>query len=286
MKLGKLSESYYTAAQARKVLGVDEDTFQYWGKTGRITRKYIPPRKQALYPKREIDGLARGIELASIVEKPTGLEFKKASIDDLEEEYALARIIFGKNADTPEIRKGKQAFLEKNPDIDYYLYDNGNFVGCIHIVPLKHEVIMDFLQSRIGAWQIHPDNIEQFMPGKPLECLMIDALTTPGVEPIKRAGYASYMLNKLIQVLEDWGAKGVEISKIYGASRTPSGIRILKSAGFHLLETQENGKMTFELDVMNSNERVLKNYKEALEQWRRQQSTVKDTKPRSAKGAR
>ena len=31
MKLGALAEFYYTAAEARRVLGVDESTFQYWG---------------------------------------------------------------------------------------------------------------------------------------------------------------------------------------------------------------------------------------------------------------
>src|SRR2546421_2147808 len=239
MKLGKLAEVYYTAAEARKRLGVDEDTFQYWGKNGRITRIHLPGRKQAVYSKKEINNMAHIIEATAIAEKGEGYDYRKATTYDLEEEFRLARVIFGRPADTPEIRQGKRAFLEKNPDIDYHLYDRGNFVACLHIIPMKHQAIVDFLEDKVRAWLIHPDNVEQFEPGKPLECLLVDALTTPAVEPIKRGTYASRLLANFGHTLEEWGRQGIEFSKFYGASATPSGIRILKSADFQALEVQE-----------------------------------------------
>jgi hypothetical protein len=272
MKLGKLADVYYTAAEARKVLGIDQDAFQYWAKTERIRRIYLPGRKQAVYSKKEINDMANRIEATAIAEKSSGLEFRVATLNDLEEEYRLARIIFGKQADTPEIRQGKQAFIKKNPNIDYHLYDNENFVGCIHIIPLKHQSIIDTLEGNTAAWLIDPKNIEQFKSGKPLECLFLDALTTPAVEPAKRSGYASYMITKLIQELTAMGNRGIEIRKVYGMSRTPSGIRILKSGGFQAIKEYDNGKITFELDVMNSDARVLRGYKEALEQWKNRQA--------------
>src|SRR5689334_1472535 len=97
MKLGKLGEIYYTAAQARKVLGIDEDTFQYWGKSQRIKRIHLPGRKQAVYSKKEINDMANRIEAVAIAEKGDGIEFRKATISDLDEEYKLARITFGRN---------------------------------------------------------------------------------------------------------------------------------------------------------------------------------------------
>ncbi len=267
MKLGKLGEIYYTAAQARKVLGIDEDTFQYWGKSQRIKRIHLPGRKQAVYSKKEINDMANRIEAVAIAEKGDGIEFRKATISDLDEEYKLARITFGRNADTEEIRKGKQAFLKKNPDINYHLYDHGNFVGCIDIVPLKHEAIRSFLEGKVIAWLIDPENIEQFEPGKPLECLIIDMLTTPGVEPIRRSSYAARLIANFIRVLEEWGEKGVEISKVYSVSDTPSGIRVLKNAGFQIIDENDKGRICFELDISKSNEKILRGYKEALEQW-------------------
>ncbi len=274
MKLGKLAEFYYTAAEARKVLGVDQDTLQYWGKSERIKRTYLPGRKQAVYSKKEINEMARKIEAATLIEKAEGLEFRKATIDDLEEEYKLARIIFGRNADTSEIRKGKQSFLKKNPDSNYHLYDHGNFVGCIHIVPLKHEAIITLLQKRIPAWTLDTSNIQPFTSQEPIECFLLDMLTIPGVEPNKRSFYAGRMLVHLAEAMEEWGRQGVQITKLYGMSRTPSGIRILKSAGFNILEEQEDGRITFELDVGTSDERLLRGYKEALEQWKKQQGTT------------
>lgn len=273
MKLGELAEFYYTAAEARKVLGVDQDTFQYWGKSERIRRIHLPGRKQAVYSKKEIDTMARKIEAVTLTEKTEGLEFRKATVSDLEEEYRLARVIFGRNADTPEIRKGKQLFLAKNPNINYHLYDHGNFVGCVHIVPLRHEAIMTLLRERIPAWTLDPSNIRQFTPQEPIECFLLDMLTTPGVEPNKRSFYAGRMLVHLAEVMEEWGRQGVQITKLYSMSRTPSGIRILKSAGFSILDEQEDGRITFELDISTSDERLLKGYKEALRQ-RKQQNAA------------
>ncbi len=276
MKLSnKLAEVYYAAAEARKNLGIDEDTFQYWGKHGRITRIYLPGRKQAVYSKKEINAMAKRIEASAIAEKGESYEYRKATLNDLEEEYRLARIIFGRPADTPEIRQGKQTFLEKNPDIDYHLYDKGNFVACLHIIPMKHQAIIDFLEDKVRAWLIQPSNVEQFEPGRPLECLFVDALTTPAVEPSKRGTYASRLLAHFGDTLENWGKQGIQFSKFYGASATPSGIRILKNAGFRVLEEQEGrGRITFELDVMNSDAKWLRFYKEALEQWKQQQETT------------
>jgi len=276
MKLGKLSDIYYTAAEAREVLGIDQDTFQYWGKTERIRRIYLPGRKQAVYSKKEINAMSDRIEAAAIAEKGDGLEFRKATLSDLTEEYKLARVIFGRQADTLEIQEAKKAFLKKNPNIDYHLYDNGNFVGCIHLVPLKYQTIMDILNGGVVAWLVDPACIEQFEPGKALTCLFLDALTTPGVEPIKRSAYAAYMINKFMQVVTEMGGRGVEISKVYGASRTPSGIRLLKSAGFQIIKQYDSGAITFELDVMASNERVLRGYKEAFQQWKQEQKEKRE----------
>ncbi len=97
MKLGKLSEFYYTAAEARRVLGVDESTFQYWGKEGRITRVILPGRKQPVYSKKEINDLAHEIEATVIMEKAKGPEFRRATVDDLEEENQLAQLVFGRH---------------------------------------------------------------------------------------------------------------------------------------------------------------------------------------------
>ena len=139
---------------------------------------------------------------------------------------------------------------------------------------MKHEAIITLLQKRIPAWTLDTSNIQPFTSQEPIECFLLDMLTIPGVEPNKRSFYAGRMLVHLAEAMEEWGRQGVQITKLYGMSRTPSGIRILKSAGFNILEEQEDGRITFELDVGTSDERLLRGYKEALEQWKKQQGTT------------
>jgi len=141
MRLDKeIARYYYTAAQARKVLGLDEQALQYWVRKERLHKTVLPGRSQGLYLRKEVDSIAEQIEATIIAQNAEGLDFRSATVDDLEKEYRLARIIFGRRADTPEIQQGKRAFIEKNPDIDYHLYDEGNLVGCIHIIDRKSVV--------------------------------------------------------------------------------------------------------------------------------------------------
>lgn len=255
---------YYTAAQARKALGLDEEAFQYWVRKGRINKVTLPGRKQGVYSKREVNMLRDQIT-ATILTEAEGIEFRRATIDDLEQEAQLAHLIFGRKAEALEERK---AFLEKNPDIDYHVYSQGRLVAYINIVPLKHKAIEDFLQGKVIAWQIDPNDIELFVPGKSVDCLIIDMVTTPTAPPSERKLYGFRLLTGLFKTLGEMGRQGIEITKLYAASETPPGIRILKNAGFQTIQESRKGRFSFELDIANSDEKVLREYKEALEEWK------------------
>ena len=114
------------------------------------------------------------------------------------------------------------------------------------------------------AWKINPDDIEDFAPEKPLKLLIIDMITTPIVPPIRRTFYGSRLLSGLIKILTEMGRHGIEITKIYATSDTPDGIRILKKAGFQVVHESRKGRLSFELDIANSNEKILVEYKDNL----------------------
>src|SRR5437667_7268637 len=100
MRLDKeITKYYYTAAQARKVLGLDEQALQYWVRKDRLHKTVLPGRSQGLYLRREVNSIAEQIEAAIIAQNAEGLNFRRATVDDLEKEYRLARIIFGRRAD-------------------------------------------------------------------------------------------------------------------------------------------------------------------------------------------
>ncbi|HEU5379907.1 MAG TPA: hypothetical protein VFV38_31175 [Ktedonobacteraceae bacterium] len=264
MKLGKLAEYYYTAAEARRVLGVDESTFQYWGRTNRINRITLPGRKQPVYSKKEIDEIANEIEATVIMEKAKEIEFRAATIKDLEEENQLAQLVFGRAAGAMP----RKTFLERNSETDYHLYDQGKLVAYLTIYPLKHETLTKFMNGEIRGWQIAPEDIELFKPGKPLECVIMDMVTTPTVPPTKRTEYGRRMLVNITRVFQSWGERGIEIKKLHAIGGTSAGQRILTGAGFKEIKQVGTGRVAFELDIENTDERLLKAYREAIAKYK------------------
>jgi len=265
MKLNKeLAKLYYIAAEARKELGLDEEAFQYWVRKGRIRKVVLPGRAQGVYSRKEVNEMRDQIN-ATIVAEQIGIDFRKATLDDIGQEARLAHLVFGAKAEAIEERK---AFLARNPNIDYHLYDQGILVAYIIIVPMKKQAIEDFLHGKRGAWLLNPDNIEQFVPEEPKECLITDMVTTPNVAPLTRTTYGAKLLTGLIRTLANAGRKGIEIANIYAASDTPQGIRILRNAGFEEMYESRKGRFVYKLDVTTSKEKILKEYQDALKEWK------------------
>lgn len=265
----ELAKVYYTASEAREVLGIDEEAFQYWGRTKRVNRIYLPGRKQAVYSKNEVNKIASRIEATIIAEQPDGFEFRKAVVADLEAEYELSYLIFGKGAHTIETRRG---FIEHNPDVDYHLYDHEKLVSFITIIPFDHETIERFITGQERGWELDPQNIKQFEPGEPLECILMEMATTPTVPPAKRTAYGSHLLSNLSDVFTIWGEHGVMLTNFYATSSTPTGIRILNTAGFQVAHDLGRGRFAFKLSIKESNSKLVRNYKEALEEWQKKSS--------------
>jgi hypothetical protein len=278
MKLGKLAEHYYTAAEARKVLGVTPETFQYWGRDGRIRRIYLPGRKQPVYSKSEINKMAQQTE-AFLIAQAEETGFRKATLEDQEEEKQLAVLAFGQGT----LLVPREEFLKKNPDTDYHLYRQGRLVAYMNIFPLKKETLERFMQGKIRGYDITPDDIEQFIPGKPTECLIMDAVTIPSEPPRTRVAYSASMISNFIDVLNEWGNRGIEITKLWSVGNTPAGQNILRSAGFKEIKNPNYktgpGRIPFELDVANSDAKILRQYKVNLAQWKARQEAQKSDDP-------
>lgn len=282
MKLNnELSKIYYSAAEAKKALGLDEESFQYWGKTERIKRIYLPGRRHPVYSKQEITKIANQIEATMLAERAIGLEYRTATLNDIDAEVELASLVFGARAGLVEAVALRRAFREKNSDTTYHLYEGDHLVAYINIFPIEHSAIEKFKEGTRG-WILGTENVICFEPGKPLECIIIDLATTPTVSPARRATYAQILLENFAKTLKTWGENGIEIAKVYAASNTPSGIRIIKHAGFSTLMEVSTGRFTFELDVPSAETKMLTGYKEAFKTWKEKQQTSM-TKPKNGK---
>ncbi len=255
-------KNYYTAKEAQERLGINDNNFYYLVRTGKI-KKYTPPgKKQGVYPKSEIDRLAREMLAFMTYDEKAGLQFMKATTDeDYKDEHELGTLLFGNAIHNMETRK---AWLEKNPDLDFIIRDHGRLVGFINLLPAKHHAIMQFMNGEIKGWDIKPDDVLPFIPGSTIECIIMGMATTSDVDIGRRTQYGAKLLSGLTEFLIELAEKNITITKFYAASVTPSGIAILRNAGFKELK-QSGKRIAFELDVMTSENRLVIEYKQALQ---------------------
>ncbi len=266
MSFQQLPEVFYDNKTAREKLGMTRDTFNHYVKTGAITPTKIIG-KYRYFAKSEIDLLARSIQTAILTAKSPHIQFKKATLDQQEEELKLAELTFGER--TKAFHQYRRQLLEINPDMSYYLYDGKHMTASINIVPLSHEGILKFKEGERG-W-LMGDYIEQLKPGK-VELIIIDMMTTPLAPANRRKVYAVRLLLGLEAVLIDWAHQGIEIVSIHACGGTPDGREILENAHFVYLGEPRPNRHIYELEIATSGLHILEPYREALQAYKEKHS--------------
>jgi hypothetical protein len=266
MSLGKLSDVYYTASQARRMLGLTEDAFQGWIKAKKITKIILPNRKQGVFAKSEIKMIAAGIDNAYLLAK-SPLRFEKATLETQEGEFKLTELAFGER--TRQFHEKRIELLKKNPDMSYYVFDTNFVVASMNIVPMQHEAILQFKDGERG-W-LMGQYVEQYAAGKPLELIIIDCITTPLAPLNRRRFYAQRLFFGVMEVFAEMAKRGIEIATIYACGGTPDGREILDRAHFTYLGEPRPNRHIYELDVATSDFPLLIPYKEALTRYREEQ---------------
>ena len=89
-----MSDQYYTASEATAKLGISKAMFHRKVSQGLIPKVTPPGKKQSLYPKRDIDALARAMNL--IFEQHERIMFSKSTPADQEEEMQIGIRCFGR----------------------------------------------------------------------------------------------------------------------------------------------------------------------------------------------
>jgi hypothetical protein len=264
--LEKLSELYYTAAEARSRLGMTRDAFNHYVKTGAIPKTQIIG-KHAHYAKRDIDALAMNIAAAMLAAQAPDIAFRKAALEEQGKEFELAVLNFGEP--TKRFHPNRYNLLVKNPDMSYYLYDHEHMVASINVVPLDTEGIAKFKVGERG-WLLG-EHVEQYEPNRPLELIIIDFMTTPLAPANRRTQYAMRLFLGLGKLLEEWASRGIEIENVYACGGTPQGRKLLETAGFHKIG-EFGARHIYELNVSQSDIHLLAAYKRALAEYKANQS--------------
>jgi hypothetical protein len=267
MDFDRIREQYYEANEAARVLGMKRDLFNYHVKQRHIPRTVFPPRTHGFYKKTIIDSMAQHIELAILLDDSLDLEYRMATVNDVEAENKLAVLNFDVRANNPENRAARRRFIETNPLVTHHLYNQDQLVACINLVPIKHEAILEFREGKRG-WLFSSDMIEQYEPGHPLECIIINFMTTTAAPHSKRERYAYWLLGYLAETLAEWGSRGIEIVTVYASAGTEAGQHIVETGGFQFIGEPVPGRKIYSLDVASSQLRMLRPYQEALAKYK------------------
>jgi tetratricopeptide (TPR) repeat protein len=218
-------------------------------------------RKQGVSSKKERDTLAQEMIALIPAQETKGITFMKVTIEDIQEEYDLATSMFGSAThDVPT----RRAWLQKNPETDFIVRDQERLVGFINMLPVKHETIMRFMKGEIRGWDIPAEDILPYTPGSVLECILMGMATTPETAKTRRAQYGAKLISGLFDFLHGLAQKQIIITKFYATSVTPTGIAILRNAGFHEIGHIDK-RIAFELDTMTSESPLAKAYRKSLE---------------------
>lgn len=273
-----LSERYYTGREVQRKLGITEPALRNLVNQRRL-RKITPPgRKTGVYLREEVDTYAEKWFAFLTAEEPPKTIFQVAKIEDMDGEYNLAYRALGRTM-SAELRR---EWLKKNPESDFVVKHNGKVVGFFRLLPVKHDRLMQFMAGEIRGWDISAEDVEPFEPGKPVECIIMGTAGEPDVDETTRKHYVAILLRGVLRKLEEFGRRGIIITKVYATSQTPSGVAMGLHAGMEQFGPKVGKRLTFVADIEQSDIFLFDTYKRGLAEWKRQSKTnagsVKESK--------
>jgi hypothetical protein len=256
----RLSGQYYTAAEARKVLGLSEFTFQYWVRAGKIKKVILPGKRQGSYPKRDIDALA--LALTEVFEhgESSTYEFSRSTPGDQVEEMDIGIRCFGSEFITP--LPERIAFQQKNEFTFWSLKVSGRVVGYISMFHFPPDFLDDLLAGRRIEREITIKEVLPFTRGEPFNVYIDVMAVDPRPSLDLRRRYAMVIIERFANVILNLRANGYLIETLYTVTATKEGDELVRNAGFHLMEgkSQVPGRKAYELQLGEAGIERLKRY--------------------------
>ncbi len=260
-----LSDRYYSGRDVQKKLGVTEPALRNLVNQKKL-RKIIPPgRKNGVYLREEVDTYAEKWLAFLTAQEPPKTTFQIATIEDMKAVYELSKRAIGRTMDD-EVRRG---WYRANPENCSIVKHGDKIVAFFHLLPIKHETLMNFMDGKVRGWDIKEEDVEPFQTGKTLECLAIIA-SEPDVDETTRMHYVRVLLRGLTREFRSLGERGVTISKIYATSSTPTGIAMSIHAGMKEYGERLGKRTKFFMDIATSSSFLASSYKEGFEEWKKQ----------------
>ena len=259
----KESKDYYTAAQAKEILGATDSMLYTYVDNGALERIIPPGKKQGVYRRDQVDQLARDLKIYIVTrQKHTSIFSKMTTREEVLESTKLSDAIFGGHIDVDR----QMAWMQRNPDIAYVVKSEGKVVGYAIILPLTSEKIAKLLRDEEYTVNLEPEEIQLFEPSVPLHLYGGAIGVLPGITLAEKRAYGTRLVGGLIDTLIDMGRRGIVFADFTARSTKPDGIRLLRNIGFTQIESITE-KKDFILNVEMSGAREIMQYKRALKEY-------------------
>jgi hypothetical protein len=254
-------EPYYAAQKAEDELGMTYSALRNQVTMGRIKSEIPPGKRQAYYRGKDVERVANEMRMLMSSNSYVTGQFRQMIENDLLETTKISDMIFGGHID---IERQKR-WLEKNSEIGYIVESEGKIVGYLIIAPLQPEKIEKLLTEEESSIIMDASEIETFEPGKPLYLYGIAIGVLPGLTRAEKRVYGAKLVGGLLDVVTNWGRRGIILDTIVARSTKPDGIQLLRNLGFTQIPSTTE-KKDFVLRVETSGSKPAMLYKRALQE--------------------
>src|SRR6266700_836808 len=175
----KLSDRYYSGREVQSKLGITEPALRNLVSQKKLRKVKPPGREHGVYLREEVDTYAEKWFAFLTDQEPPKTFFGVGKPEDMDGVYDLAKRAIGQTMDADT----RRSWLAKNPQNCYVVKHGDKIVAFLHILPLEHDTLMDFMSGKIRGWDLKGEDVEPFEPGNPLECWLAIA-SEPDVDNI------------------------------------------------------------------------------------------------------
>jgi len=257
-------QGYYTASRAKRILGdISDGMLRTYVQKGDIRRVAPEGRVQGFYLSEDVDRVAKRLNEFFVTEKRVP-PFMVATQDDIPATMQIGTAIFGSEG-TPLERRLR--WIKKNPEIFYVVKSSrGEVLGFACILPLSSDKIARILCEEEHPSNIAPEEIKEFKPGEPIDIYVAALCVKPGLTMVEGHKRGFQLVAGLMQVLIDFGHRGIHIHTLFARSRLVDGIQTLLRLGFtEIASTAPSKQRHFIIRVDESGLPFMLQYKEALQ---------------------
>lgn len=231
-RIALVNNHYYTASQAQVILGLSKAMFFRKVQEGFIPKIVLPGMKQGVYPKRDIDAIAKSINMLFVPNEK--VVFSKSRPADQLEEMNIGIRCFGSDFITPLAER--IAFQQKSDFTFHSLKVDGHVVGYISMFRFPGCFLDDLLTGRKVEIDITVNDMEPFVRLEPFTIYIDVIAVDPSLPTHIQHLYAGFLVARTIDLLANLIANGYQITHVYTVTSTKEGDDLVKKLGFRPLE--------------------------------------------------